>query len=140
MKEEELKRVATLQARLDMKLGPEFVSSRAGPGGGPKLLYIEGWKVINIANEVFGFNGWSSSITRLDVDFIDTVADQRYSVGVTAAVKVTLPFGTYHEDVGYGSIENMKSKGQAIEKVMLSIPTYSNSMIFSARKRLLQMH
>jgi len=26
--------------------------------------------VINLANEVFGFNGWSSSITSLKTDFV----------------------------------------------------------------------
>lgn len=30
-------RVATMQARLQRKLGPEYVSTRPGPGGGPKL-------------------------------------------------------------------------------------------------------
>lgn len=30
-------KVATLQARLAKKLGPEYVTQRPGPGGGPKL-------------------------------------------------------------------------------------------------------
>lgn len=30
-------KVATLQARLQKRLGPEYVTQRAGPGGGPKL-------------------------------------------------------------------------------------------------------
>lgn len=30
-------KVATLQARLQRKLGPEYVTQRPGPGGGPKL-------------------------------------------------------------------------------------------------------
>lgn len=38
----------------------------------------------------------------------------RYSVGVTAVVKVMLKDGTYHEDVGYGMAEHPK-KGSAIE-------------------------
>lgn len=62
--------IATLQAKLDKKLGPEFISQRPGPGGVQKLTYVEGWKVINLANEVFGFNGWSSSISNLTVDYV----------------------------------------------------------------------
>lgn len=62
--------IAALQAKLNQKLGPEYISQRPGPGGGPKLTYAEGWKVINLANEVFGFNGWSSSITSLTVDYV----------------------------------------------------------------------
>ena len=61
------KQIASLQAKLDQKLGPEFISQRPGPGGGPKLTYAEGWKLINLANEVFGFNGWSSSISSMTV-------------------------------------------------------------------------
>ena len=65
-------RIATLQAKLDKKLGPEFISQRPGPGGQGKLTYAEGWKIINLANEVFGFNGWSSSITSLAIDYVCT--------------------------------------------------------------------
>jgi hypothetical protein len=63
-------KIAELQARLNQQFGPEYVSARPGPGGGPKLLYIEGWKAVNLANEIFGFNGWASSITELKVDFV----------------------------------------------------------------------
>lgn len=35
----------------------------------------------------------------------------RVSLGISAIVRVTLRDGTFHEDVGYGSIENAKSKG-----------------------------
>lgn len=45
-----------------------LTSSLAATGG--KLSYIEGWKAIDLANEVFGFNGWSSTIVRMDVDFV----------------------------------------------------------------------
>lgn len=62
--------IAKLQAKLNQKLGPEYISQRPGPGGGPKLTYAEGWKMINLANEVFGFNGWSSSITSLTTDYV----------------------------------------------------------------------
>lgn len=44
-------------------LAPEMVSQRHGPGG-QKLAYIEGWRLVALANEVFGFNGWSHSVTQ----------------------------------------------------------------------------
>lgn len=40
--EESAKKIATLQAKLDKRLGPEYISQRPGPGGGPKLTYAEG--------------------------------------------------------------------------------------------------
>ena len=88
------------------KLGPGFISQRAGAGGQrvrsaivfcitlftrnfgkhylkykkwcfyPKVItickylqlaYIEGWRLINLANETFGFNGWSHSVTHQNV-------------------------------------------------------------------------
>jgi DNA repair and recombination protein RAD52 len=118
MSEATAARIAELQAKLDRKLGPEYVSQRPGPGGGPKLTYAEGWKIINLANEIFGFNGWSSSVVNLNVDFIDfNEESKRYTIGVTAIVRVTLRDGVFHEDVGYGMLENSKSKGQALDKV-----------------------
>ena len=118
-------KIASLQAKLDRRLGPEYISQRPGPGGGPKLTYVEGWKIINLANEVFGFNGWSSSIVNLNTDFIDYSEEtRRYSVGTSAVVRVTLRDGTYHEDVGYGILENSKSKGAALDKVYL-LPVFS---------------
>lgn len=111
-------KIARLQAKLDQKLGPEYISQRPGPAGGPKLTYAEGWKIINLANEIFGFNGWCSNIVSLTTDFIDfNEESKRYNVGVTAIVRVTLREGAFHEDVGYGTLENAKSKASALDKV-----------------------
>ncbi|XP_054751808.2 uncharacterized protein LOC129257500 [Lytechinus pictus] len=103
-----------IQAALRQRLGPEFVSQRAGAGG-QKLAYIEGWRLINLANETFGFNGWSHSITNQTIDFVDHVGG-RFYVGVSAIIRVELKDGVYHEDIGYGVSEGMKSKALALEK------------------------
>ncbi|KAG6916747.1 hypothetical protein DXG01_005567 [Tephrocybe rancida] len=110
-------KIAALQAKLNQRLGPEYISQRPGPGGGPKLTYAEGWKIINLANEVFGFNGWSSNVVSLTTDFIDyNEESRRYTVGTTAIIRVTLRDGVFHEDIGYGMLENSKSKGAALDK------------------------
>lgn len=115
--EEALKQIATMQAKLNQRLGPEYITSRAGPGQ-TKLWYIEGWKAIDLANDVFGFNGWRTQIIRLDTDFIDPAGPQgtHFNVGITAIMRVTLRDGTFHEDVGYGHIENGKGKAASLEK------------------------
>lgn len=108
--------IATLQARLDKQLGPEFISSRPGAAGG-KVHYLAGEKVINLANEVFGFHGWSSSIQNIQIDFVDEHAQTgKISLGLSVIVRVTLKDGTYHEDIGYGHIENCKGKAAAFAK------------------------
>ncbi|KEZ38779.1 DNA repair and recombination protein rhm52 [Scedosporium apiospermum] len=108
--------IAILQCRLQKQLGPEYISSRAGPGG-VKVHYITSEKCIALANEVFGFNGWSSSIQNITVDFVDEHPQTlRVSLGLSVVVRVTLRDGTYHEDIGYGNIENCKGKASAFEK------------------------
>ncbi|KAM3072290.1 DNA repair protein rad52 [Clarireedia jacksonii] len=108
--------IATLQSRLEKQLGPEYISSRAGPSGA-KVHYIAAEKCIQLANEVFGFNGWSSQIIETQVDFVDENATTlRVSLGLSVIVRVTLRDGTFHEDVGYGHIENCKGKAAAFEK------------------------
>jgi DNA repair and recombination protein RAD52 len=44
MSQETAVKIATIQAKLDKKLGPEYISQRPGPSGS-KLTYAEGWKV-----------------------------------------------------------------------------------------------
>lgn len=108
--------IAAISSKLDKQLGPEYISSRAGPGGS-RVHYLTAEKVITLANEVFGFNGWSSSIQNIQVDFADeNPQTQRVSIGLSVIVRVTLRNGTYHEDIGYGSIENAKNKAMAFEK------------------------
>jgi DNA repair and recombination protein RAD52 len=61
--------IATLQSRLDKFLGPEYIAHRPGAGG-KRYHYIPSEKVIGLANEVFGFNGWSSSIQNVQIDYV----------------------------------------------------------------------
>lgn len=107
--------IATLQARLDKQLGPEYIATRSNGSAG-KVSYLESHKVIGLANEVFGFNGWSSTVKDISIDFVDERPDGRYNIGLTVVVRITLRDGAFHEDVGYGSIENCKGKAAAFEK------------------------
>ncbi|XP_055251267.1 DNA repair protein RAD52 homolog isoform X2 [Moschus berezovskii] len=103
-----------IQNALRQRLGPEYISSRMA-GGGQKVCYIEGHRVINLANEMFGYNGWAHSITQQNVDFVD-LNNGKFYVGVCAFVRVQLKDGAYHEDVGYGVSEGLKSKALSLEK------------------------
>lgn len=99
---------------LRQKLGPEYISTRVA-GGGQKVCYVEGHRVIGLANELFGYNGWSHSISQQNVDFID-INNGKFYVGVSAFIKVQLKDGSFHEDVGYGVSEGLKSKALSLEK------------------------
>ncbi|KAF9119865.1 DNA repair protein rad52 [Mortierella sp. 14UC] len=106
---------AQLDSDLSKYLPAEFTATRSGPGRST-LTYVEGWKIKNLANKLFGFNGWSSAITDVTIDFLEVENDGKVSVGVSCIVRVTLKDGTYHEDVGYGSSENQRSKAASFEK------------------------
>ncbi|KAF1955596.1 hypothetical protein CC80DRAFT_536142 [Byssothecium circinans] len=107
--------IATLQCRLNKQLGPEYISQRPGNGGG-RVAYLEGNKAIALANEVFGFNGWSSSLGQVQIDYVDESQNGKVSLGLSIVVRITLKCGTYHEDIGYGSVENGKGKAVSFEK------------------------
>ncbi|KAJ5711611.1 hypothetical protein N7488_005767 [Penicillium malachiteum] len=96
MNEYTAQQVATLQARLDKKLGPEFISSRPGAGGA-KVHYLSADKCISLANEVFGFNGWSSSIQKIDIDFIEENQNTgKINLGLSVIVRVTWDVDELH--------------------------------------------
>ena len=108
--------IATLSSRLEKRLGPEYISSRPGPSG-QKVHYLAADKCISLANEVFGFNGWSSGIQNIQIDFVDENQHTgAISLGLSVIVRVSLRDGTFHEDVGYGQIKNCKGKAEAFEK------------------------
>ena len=50
--------LASIESALRRRLGPDFVSTRPSGSGG-QVAYIEGWKAVQLANDIFGFNNWS---------------------------------------------------------------------------------
>lgn len=109
---EEYERIQTTLAK---KLGPEFVSSRNN--GAMNVVYLEGAKAISLANEIFGFNGWNFSLGEFVTDYCD-VSERtgRVSLGLSVVARITLRDGAFREDIGYGIMENARSKGAAYEK------------------------
>ena len=57
----------------------------------------------------------SHSVTSTNIDFID-YSNSKFFVGVRATVRVQLRDGAFHEDIGYGQSEGMRSKALSIEK------------------------
>lgn len=107
--------VERLHNALQKKIPPEFIATRPGPFG-KSINYIEGNKVVALANDVLGFSGWSSSIVDVTVDFIDMDDNNKVTIGISSIVRVTLKNGAYHEDIGYGIAERINGKGAAFEK------------------------
>ena len=82
------------------------------------MTYVESNHIIELANNTFGFSGWSSSVLDLTVDFVSSTnpcsirdampavqceeRNGRWHCGLSAIVRVTLKNGCYHEDIGWG--------------------------------------
>lgn len=101
-------------------LGPEFISTRKGSGN-QNLSYVQGCHVFRVANEIFGYDGWSSEIKQRDVRYCSkSEANGKWSAGVSVVVRVTVKDkgrgDTFHEDIGHGMIENARDHMTALEK------------------------
>ena len=46
-------------------------------GAAAKFTYVEGWQVIEIANHIFGFNGWSSTVIDISPDYVRALSLSR---------------------------------------------------------------
>eukprot|EP00051_Salpingoeca_urceolata_P018318 m.256410 g.256410 ORF g.256410 m.256410 type:complete len:349 (-) comp19171_c4_seq3:99-1145(-) len=125
-----------IQRALSMNLAGEYLSYKPGFRGGKEVAYITGSKVFELANETFGYNGWSHSIRTLNVDYCEKTPDRKIEAGVTCVVRVELKDGTYREDIGFGTMR-APSKAMVLEKakkeavtdaLKRSLRTFGNSL------------
>ena len=63
--------------------------------------------MINLAKDIFEFNGWSSAIRSIENGFVDEFAR---TGKVSMCLSVTVRRVVHTIDVGYGHIENYTSK------------------------------
>lgn len=96
---------------LNAKLDPKHVIKPTGQYG-PKGDYLEGWHVINEANRIFGFDGWSYTHELKQVSK-ETNAKGNIEIGYICNCTVTVG-DIIRQDVGYGS-GAAKKEGDAHE-------------------------
>lgn len=80
--------------QLKQPIDPKVVAFRKQ--GNMQLAYLESWYVINEANRIFGFDGWSSETIQLDC-----VQSDEFCVTYIAKVRVTVG-DVIREGVGAG--------------------------------------
>ena len=86
---------------LEQKLDTANVKPRKDKG--PKGDYLEGWHVINEANRIFGFGGWSYEILSLKQACEPTKNQNNNNVvAYICTISVSVD-GVTRQDVGYGS-------------------------------------
>lgn len=97
-----------ISKELAKKLDPSHVKP---PAPGKYGEYLEAWHVINEANRIFGFLGWSYALDTVTLTNATKDADQKHHVGYMAMVTVTAE-GVSRGDVGHGQGHG-KSEGDA---------------------------
>lgn len=108
----------TQKAALAAPLDPKHVKP---PAPGKHGDYIEGWRVIDEANRIFGFDGW----TRETVEMVETCRAEnngKWSVGYMAKVRIQAG-GVIREGTGCGSGDGMKSLADAAESAIKEAET-----------------
>ncbi|KAF6003326.1 mitotic recombination and DNA repair protein rad59 [Cyanidiococcus yangmingshanensis] len=104
-------------SRLNEAIPSREVSKRVGPGG-KALYYLQGWQAIQVANEIFGYGGWSNALQSFQIDYCEQSVDGRWNAMATAVMRVTLlETGAFHDDVGCGVCDGMRTRGDALQKV-----------------------
>ncbi len=108
--------------QLQQDLDRDHVSHRRAHSG--SLAYIEGFRAIELANAIFGFDGWSCEVKHMAEDFVTASQDgHKWSAGYSCTVRVTLRDGTFREDVGYGESQMQPQQGAAREIARKSAST-----------------
>ena len=101
-----MKDFATIKEELLKPLDNTNVKERKGPGG-KMLSYLPTWFVIDEANRIFDYDGWSSKTKILNADKGPNDKFGNPTHCVCARVRVTVKTADgiewYHEGVGFGN-------------------------------------
>lgn len=109
-----LKKIGTLQVRLEAmqnaKDAKKFPGSHNYRGFSSHVLF-------NLANETFGYDGWSSAILSSSLVHEDLDEENHeYSVKFQVVVRIILKDGTYNDEVGIGEAAKLPHKNMCYNK------------------------
>src|SRR5262249_46534252 len=85
-----------IQTALDRAFPEQFTDKKNG------FTYAKGWKVIELLNEILGFEGWSEFIREYEVVHVGKREDKNDYHCVVRCILRIASAGTAREDVGYG--------------------------------------
>lgn len=100
-------------------------------------------RLLEMANGVFGFDGWSSELREFTVtDYtLDLDNDrERHCLQINSTVRVTLKDGTYHEAIGKGRADNLPTKSMAYMKAKKSAVTEATKIAIHGFKDVILDH
>ena len=106
---------ASITDKLAQPLDASLVSQRKGRGN-RSFSYVEGRTVIDQANRIFGYGGWShevvGEVTLRELDQVDTkTGEVRRIRAYSATVKVTVPGAPPRTDLGFQPVADETADG-----------------------------
>ncbi|RLV91421.1 DNA repair protein RAD59 [Spathaspora sp. JA1] len=103
-----LQKIGTLQSRLESLENKRYFGKYESRSVAARTIY-------DLANDVFGFNGWSTTI--LDCIFADVTEEaENYSAKCTVKIRLTLRSGTTSEHYGFAEATNLPHKYMCYNK------------------------
>lgn len=110
-----LKKIGTLQSRLEILKTNKNSKTRFGQNS--SFYDFPSSVLLNLANDVFGFDGWSTEIleSNLLTESFDEVKSV-HSAKFSALIRVTLKDGTYSDAFGTGEATNLPHKYMCFSK------------------------
>lgn len=109
-----LKKIGTLQSRLEVIQNAKESKLYRGSNYQQRL---SSHIIFSLANEVFGYNGWSSEIVHIHlVDETIDEENEQYSARFDAIVRVILKDGTYNDELGTGEAMKLPHKHMCYNK------------------------
>lgn len=114
----ELKKIGAFQSRIESI--QRNIESAYSKRGNLSLSKISAHQVFGLANEVFGFNGWSSQVSEFQIieenfqydneESEEDTASGIFSAKFRASVRITLKDGYWNEQNGIGESQGLRSK------------------------------
>ena len=114
-------RAIRIAEALSENMSSHDIATRKGKGG-VDVQYVSGQVVIDRANDIFGFDGWSSSIRNIYQDQLELVQG-KWTCLITCVMRIRLANGAWREDAGTGTAERQPSKVTAVDMAKKSAVT-----------------
>lgn len=106
-------RIGTLQARLEA-LQHDRDSRRFNVRSFSLAGFLSG-QLVQLANEVFGFNGWSTAVLQVEPLGSEN-SEEKFSASYSAVVRLTLRDGTFYDASGVGTATNLPHRYMCVSK------------------------
>ncbi|CAI5759258.1 unnamed protein product [Candida verbasci] len=109
-----LKKIAQLQIKLEQL--QSIKDSKSYFGAKYNMHNFSRNELYGLANEVFGFNGWSTKISNYNINDVPSDDESRFSAICQVTVELFLKDGTFKDGSGVGEALNLPFKYQCYEK------------------------